>query len=52
MNSLPESSRPVTATRLSSVAKKAGYEQISEIFTDTANNEKEHAKLFTSIIVD
>ena len=27
-------------------AKKEGYEQISAIFEETANNEKEHAKLF------
>lgn len=27
-----------------SVAKKEGYEQISRIFTDTSENEKEHAK--------
>jgi len=29
-----------------SVAKKEGYEQIAEIFTQTALNEKEHAKLW------
>ncbi|MEG1741184.1 MAG: rubrerythrin family protein, partial [Akkermansia sp.] len=29
-----------------SVAKKEGYEQISSIFTETADNEKEHAKVF------
>lgn len=29
-----------------SVAKKEGYEQISAIFLDTANNEKEHAKMW------
>lgn len=29
-----------------SVAKKEGYEQISAIFTETALNEKEHAKRF------
>ncbi len=29
-----------------SVAKKEGYEQISAIFTETAENEKEHAKKF------
>ena len=29
-----------------SVAKKAGYEQIAAIFQATANNEKEHAKLW------
>ena len=30
----------------SSQAKKDGYVQISNIFTETANNEKEHAKLW------
>ena len=29
-----------------SAAKKEGYEQISAIFTETADNEKEHAKIF------
>ena len=29
-----------------SVAKKEGYEQISEIFAKTAENEKEHAKMW------
>jgi rubrerythrin len=29
-----------------SVARKEGYEQISAIFLETAENEKEHAKLF------
>jgi rubrerythrin len=29
-----------------SVAKKEGYEQISAIFQETSDNEKEHAKLF------
>ena len=33
-------------TFFASVAKKEGYEQISQIFLDTANNEKEHAKLW------
>ena len=33
-------------TYFASVAKKEGYEQISAIFADTAENEKEHAKLF------
>lgn len=33
-------------TYFSSVAKKEGYEQISEIFLKTAENEKEHAKLW------
>ena len=33
-------------TYFASVAKKEGYEQISGIFTETADNEKEHAKRF------
>ena len=33
-------------TYFASVAKKKGYEQISAIFLDTANNEKEHAKMW------
>ena len=33
-------------TYFASVAKKEGYEQIAEIFTKTANNEKEHAELW------
>ena len=33
-------------TYFSSVAKKEGYEQISEIFIKTADNEKEHAKMW------
>jgi rubrerythrin len=33
-------------TYFASAAKKEGYVQISEIFTETANQEKEHAKRF------
>ena len=33
-------------TYFASVAKKEGYVQISDIFTETANQEKEHAKRF------
>lgn len=33
-------------TFFASEAKKAGFEQISAIFTETADNEKEHAKIF------
>jgi rubrerythrin len=33
-------------TYFASVAKKEGYEQISALFMETAENEKEHAKLF------
>jgi rubrerythrin len=37
-------------TYFASAAKKEGYEQISAIFLDTADNEKEHAKLFFSLL--
>ena len=33
-------------TYFASVAKKEGYEQISSIFLKTADNEKEHAKMW------
>ena len=33
-------------TYFAKIAKKEGYEQIAQIFTDTAENELEHAKLF------
>ena len=41
-----ESQARTRYTFFASVAKKEGYEQISEIFTETAGNEKEHAELF------
>lgn len=37
-------------TYFASKAKKEGYEQISAIFTETANNEKEHAKLWFKLL--
>lgn len=37
-------------TYFASKAKKDGYEQIAEIFTETANNEKEHAKIWYKIL--
>ena len=33
-------------TYYASVAKKEGYEQIAAVFEETANNEKEHAKMW------
>ena len=33
-------------TYFASAAKKEGYEQIAAIFTKTADNEKEHAKMW------
>ena len=37
-------------TFLAEKAKQDGYEQISRIFTETADNEKEHAKLWYMIL--
>lgn len=37
-------------TYFASVARKEGYEQIAAIFLDTADNEKEHAKVFFSLL--
>ena len=39
-----ESQARMRYTYFASVAKKEGYEQISAIFTETADQEKEHAK--------
>jgi rubrerythrin len=33
-------------TYFASAARKEGYEQIANIFAETADNEKEHAKVF------
>ena len=37
-------------TYFASVAKKEGYEQISAIFAKTADNEKEHAKMWFKLL--
>lgn len=37
-------------TFAASIAKKEGFEQISGIFLETADNEKEHAKLFFRLL--
>ena len=37
-------------TYFASVARKSGYEQIAAIFLETADNEKEHAKLFFNLL--
>jgi rubrerythrin len=37
-------------TFFASIAKKEGYEQIAAIFLETAENEKEHAKLFFKML--
>ncbi len=39
-------------TYFASVAKKEGYQQISAFFEDTANNEKEHAKLWFKALAE
>lgn len=39
-------------TYYASIAKKEGYVQMGEIFTETANNEKEHAKRFFKFLAD
>ena len=41
-----ESQARIKYTYFASVAKKEGYEQIAAIFEQTANNEKEHAKMW------
>ncbi len=37
-------------TYYASKAKKDGYEQIAQLFTETANNEKEHAKIWFKLL--
>jgi len=39
-------------TYYASKAKKEGYEQIASLFLETANNEKEHAKIWFKLIHD
>ncbi|MBP5274917.1 MAG: rubrerythrin family protein [Abditibacteriota bacterium] len=39
-------------TYYASKARKEGFEQIADIFTDSANNEKEHAKLWFKFLHD
>ncbi len=45
-----ESQARTRYTFAASVAKKEGYEQIAELFSETAENEKEHAKLFFKLL--
>ena len=42
--------RRVTGKKQVHKAKKDGYEQIAALFEETANNEKEHAKLWFKIL--
>ena len=46
-----ESQARMRYTYFSSVAKKEGYEQIAAIFTETADQEKEHAKKFFKYLI-
>ena len=39
-------------TYYASKAKKEGYEQIAAIFQETADNEKEHAKIWFKLLHD
>jgi rubrerythrin len=45
-----ESQARTRYTFFASVAKKEGYEQISAVFQETADNEKEHAQLFFELL--
>lgn len=45
-----ESQARTRYTFAASVARKEGYEQIAALFTETADNEKEHAKLFFNLL--
>ncbi|UCB60887.1 MAG: rubrerythrin family protein, partial [Candidatus Bathyarchaeota archaeon] len=45
-----ESQARTRYTFFASVAKKEGYEQISNVFIETADNEKEHAELFFKLL--
>lgn len=45
-----ESQAHVKYTYYSSKAKKDGYEQIASYFTETAGNEKEHAKIWFKLL--
>ena len=47
-----ESQARTRYTFFASVAKKEGYEQIADIFLETADNEKEHAKLWFKALHD
>lgn len=47
-----ESQARTRYTFYASVAKKEGYVQIANLFTETADNEKEHAKRFYKFLVE
>lgn len=39
-------------TFYASVAKKEGYHQIAKVFTETADNERAHAKVFYNLLIE
>lgn len=39
-------------TYFASAARKAGFEQIARVFEETADNEKEHAKVFFKLLME
>ncbi len=47
-----ESQARMRYTYFASVAGKEGYKQIQNIFTETAENEKEHAKVFMKLALE
>jgi rubrerythrin len=47
-----ESQARMRYTYAAKTAKKEGFEQISAIFTETAENEQEHAKVFMKLLLD
>ncbi|KNZ40436.1 rubrerythrin [Acetobacterium bakii] len=47
-----ESQARMRYTFFASIAKKEGYQQISDIFTETAGNEKEHGEIFYKYIAE
>lgn len=47
-----ESQARMRYTYFASVAGKEGYKQIQNIFTETADNEKEHAKVFMKLALE
>ena len=46
-----ESQARMRYTYYSKIAQKEGYRQISDIFQETADNEREHAKLFYNHLI-
>ena len=47
---MPANHRPEISTLTSPLKRKDGYVQIANIFEETANNEKEHAKIWFKLL--